>query len=75
MSQSEEPTDRAETASVGLVKDEHGRQDDVPEEPFAGGAAEEGDDVWIDVVWSILADPGAECGPRNAVLLGVLTLG
>jgi len=47
----------------------------VSEEEFAGRVAEEGDEVWIDIVRSILADPCAERGPRDAVLLGILTLG
>ena len=70
----EERTNRAEATGVFVMEDKEQSEDESAQEGIADGAAEKPDQVGIEMVGKVLAEPIAEGGARNAMLLGIVTL-
>jgi len=71
----EESADQADAASALLLKSDQGSQEDATEEGFAGLGAKEGNEVVVEVGGVVTAKPVAEGGARDAMLLGIPSLG
>src|SRR5262249_4715408 len=72
--QPEEGANRAEARGALLVEDQEQGQDCAAEESLPGGAAEEADEVQVEVLGEVLAQPVAKGGAGDAVLSSVLPL-
>jgi hypothetical protein len=71
LDQLQEVADGVNAAGIVMMEDEERSENQASQECLAGGTAEEGDEILVQVFGMLLTQPVAQSGTRDAMFLGV----